>query len=116
MAGGGLRGTGRTRWRGAQRAGPAPGFRGDLTGSWDEKEREAFADRLETQIARITPGWRELIMARRITSPDQFEAGDANLVGGALNGGTTAVHQQLIFRPTPGPGRPETPIAGLYLA
>jgi len=89
---------------------------GDLTGSWDEKEREVFADRLEAQIARYAPGWQELIIARRITSPGQFEAGDANLVGGALNGGTTAVHQQLLFRPTPGLGRPETPIAGLYLA
>ena len=89
---------------------------GDLTGSWDEKEREVFADRLEAQIARYAQGWQELIVARRITSPGQFEAGDANLAGGALNGGTTAVHQQLLFRPTPGLGRPETPVAGLYLA
>jgi phytoene dehydrogenase-like protein len=50
------------------------------------------------------------------TTPGQFEASDANLVGGALNGGTTAVQQQLVFRPTPGLGRPETPIADLYLA
>jgi phytoene dehydrogenase-like protein len=26
------------------------------------------------------------------------------------------LHQQAIFRPTPGFGRPETPVAGLYLA
>jgi phytoene dehydrogenase-like protein len=89
---------------------------GDLTGSWDEKEREVFADRLEAEIASFAPGWQELIIARRITAPGQFEASDANLAGGALNGGTTAVHQQLIFRPTPGLGRPETPITALYLA
>lgn len=89
---------------------------GDLTGSWDEKERETFADRIEAQIARFAPGWQDLVVARRITAPRQFEASNANLVGGALNGGTTAVHQQLVFRPTPGLGRPETPIAGLYLA
>ena len=89
---------------------------GDLTGSWDEGEREAFADRMEGQLERFAPGLRELVIARRITTPNQFEASDANLVGGALNGGTTAVHQQLVFRPTPGLGRPETPIAGLYLA
>ena len=89
---------------------------GDLTGSWDEKEREAFADRLEAQIARFAPGWQDLVVGRRITAPQQFEAGDGNLVGGALNGGTTAVHQQLMFRPTPALGRPETPVAGLYLA
>ena len=36
--------------------------------------------------------------------------------GGAINGGTTAMHQQLVFRPLPGTGRPETPVPGLYLA
>ncbi|MEI2786352.1 MAG: hypothetical protein V9E82_11745 [Candidatus Nanopelagicales bacterium] len=45
-----------------------------------------------------------------------MQAADANLVGGALNGGTAALHQQLFFRPTVGLGRPETPLAGLYLA
>lgn len=89
---------------------------GDLTGSWSEREREAFADRIEAQIERYAPGWRDQIIARRIAAPRDLEASNANLVGGALNGGTTAVHQQLVFRPTPGLGRPETPIAGLYLA
>jgi phytoene dehydrogenase-like protein len=45
-----------------------------------------------------------------------MQASDANLVGGALNGGTAALHQQLCLRPTVGLGRPETPIEGLYLA
>ncbi|WP_432087644.1 SRPBCC family protein [Streptomyces sp. bgisy095] len=30
--------------------------------------------------------------------------------------GTTNMHQQLVFRPVPGTGRPRTPIRGLYLA
>jgi phytoene dehydrogenase-like protein len=33
-----------------------------------------------------------------------------------VNGGTANIHQQLVFRPVPGLGRPETPIDGLYLA
>jgi phytoene dehydrogenase-like protein len=89
---------------------------GDLTGSWNEREREAFADRIEGQIERFAPGWRELVIARRITTPEQFQASNASLDRGALNGGTTAIHQQLFFRPTPALGRPETPVAGLYLA
>jgi phytoene dehydrogenase-like protein len=48
--------------------------------------------------------------------PGQLEEHNSNLVGGAINGGTTAIHQQLVFRPTPGRGRPETPVTGLYLA
>ena len=47
--------------------------------------------------------------------PRELEARDANLVGGAINGGTAQLHQQLVFRPVPGWGRAETPIAGLYL-
>lgn len=33
----------------------------------------------------------------------------------AINGGTAKLHQQLVFRPVPGLGRPETPVRGLYL-
>jgi phytoene dehydrogenase-like protein len=48
--------------------------------------------------------------------PDDLEAADANLGSGAVNGGTAQLHQQLVFRPLPGLGRPETPIENLYLA
>ena len=37
-------------------------------------------------------------------------------MGGALNGGTAQLHQQLVLRPIPGFGRTETPIRGLFLA
>lgn len=88
----------------------------DLTGRWDERERERFADRMEAQIDRMAPGWRKLVIARSITAPGQLQTGDGNLVGGAINGGTAQIHQQLLFRPTPALGRPETPVTGLYLA
>jgi phytoene dehydrogenase-like protein len=89
---------------------------GDLTGSWDRGEQELFADRIEEQIERFAPGFRQLVIDRVIQSPAALQEHDGNLVGGAINGGTTAIHQQLMFRPTPGFGRPETPIPGLYLA
>ena len=54
-------------------------------------------------------------VARRVLGPHEMEARDANLVGGALNGGTAQLHQQLVFRPVPGLGRAETPVRGLYL-
>ncbi|MFE9680346.1 phytoene desaturase family protein [Streptomyces sp. NPDC002701] len=87
-----------------------------LTGSWDAKEQELMADRVERQVERFAPGFRSLIRARRILAPPTLQAMDANLHGGAINGGTTALHQQLFFRPVPGTGRPETPVKGLYLA
>ncbi|MFC8069195.1 phytoene desaturase family protein [Streptomyces sp. NPDC057293] len=87
-----------------------------ITGSWDAGERELMADRVERHVERFAPGFRALIRARRVLAPPTLQALDANLTGGAINGGTAAMHQQLVFRPVPGTGRPETPVAGLYLA
>ena len=87
-----------------------------LTGSWDNGEAEAMADRMEGEIERLAPGFRSLVRGRHILTPAALEAADANLVGGATNGGTAQLHQQLVFRPVPGTGRAETPVAGLFLA
>ncbi|MFF7178959.1 FAD-dependent oxidoreductase [Streptomyces sp. NPDC008121] len=87
-----------------------------ITGRWDERESEAMAYRVEAQVERYAPGFRDRIRARRVLTPPTLESMDANLRRGALNGGTAALHQQLVFRPTPGTGRPETPVRGLYLA
>ncbi|MFJ8864397.1 phytoene desaturase family protein [Streptomyces sp. NPDC102473] len=87
-----------------------------LTGVWDAREQEVMADRVEAQVERYAPGFRALVRSRRVLGPPSLERLDANLHGGAINGGTTAMHQQLVFRPSPGTGRPETPVPGLYLA
>ena len=87
-----------------------------ITGAWDVREQEAMADRVERHVERYTPGFRSLIRGRRILAPPTLQSLDANLHGGAINGGTASLHQQLIFRPVPGTGRPETPVRGLYLA
>ncbi|MFD7770673.1 phytoene desaturase family protein [Streptomyces sp. NPDC059787] len=87
-----------------------------LTGAWDSKEQELMADRVERQVERFAPGFRSTIRARRVLAPPTLQSLDRNLYGGAINGGTTAMHQQLFFRPAPGTGRPETPVKGLYLA
>ncbi|GGV99064.1 hypothetical protein GCM10010230_24240 [Streptomyces narbonensis] len=73
-------------------------------------------DRIESRVERLAPGFRDLIRARRVPAPPTLQAMDENLHGGAVNNGTTALHQQTVFRPTPGTGRPETPVRNLYLA
>ncbi|MFG3262956.1 MULTISPECIES: phytoene desaturase family protein [Streptomyces] len=88
----------------------------DLSGAWDPKEREIMADRVERQVERFAPGFRALIRARRVLAPPTLQALDGNLRDGAINGGTAGIHQQLVFRPLPGTGRPETPVRGLFLA
>jgi phytoene dehydrogenase-like protein len=90
---------------------------GELHGDWDDAaERQRFVDRVERQVEAFAPGFRDLIVGRHVQFPGDLEAANPNLVAGAVSGGTAGIHQQLIFRPTPGLGRPETPIRNLYLA
>lgn len=89
---------------------------GELTGAWDEREAEMFADRIEERVERLAPGFRDRILGRHVLTPAKLEQMNQNLVGGALSGGTAQLHQQALFRPPGGLGRPETPVRGLYLA
>lgn len=77
---------------------------------------EAHVERVEALVERHAPGFLDRVLARHAQHPADLEAADSNLVGGAINAGTAGLHQQLVFRPLPGLGRPETPVAGLYLA
>ena len=88
----------------------------ELSGDWDGGDAERFADRMQARIERYAPGFGGLIRARRVLSPTELERRDANLVRGAVNGGSAQLHQSLVFRPAPGLGRANTPIRGLYLA
>ncbi len=87
-----------------------------IRGVWDGDDCERFADRMQARIEEVAPGFGSRIMARRVLGPREMEQRDANLIGGAINGGTAQLHQELIFRPVPGAGRAETPVRGLYLA
>lgn len=89
---------------------------GRIQGRWDDADAEQMADRMEARIEAYAPGFRDRVTARRVMAPPDLERRDANLVGGAVNGGTSAVRQELILRPMPGLGRAETVIKGLYLA
>jgi phytoene dehydrogenase-like protein len=89
---------------------------GGITGSWDRDDAERMADRMQDRIEEYAPGFTSRVLTRRVLGPRELEAGDENLVNGALNGGTARLRQQLVLRPLPGLGRAETPVRGLYLA
>ena len=72
--------------------------------------------RIEAEVERHAPGFRDVVVARSVQGPVDLQDADPALDGGALGGGTSALHQQLVFRPTPGTGRPDTPYPGLFLA
>lgn len=89
---------------------------GTLGTGWSDDDVAGFVARMEGQVEALAPGFQRLIRGRHVLTPERFEAENANLHAGAINGGTAQLHQQLVFRPVPGLGRASTPIAGLYLA
>jgi phytoene dehydrogenase-like protein len=83
--------------------------------TWDEPAIAAYRDRIEQTIEARAPGFVARIADRHVLAPADLERLNANLVGGAINGGSAELHQQLVFRPLPGLARARTPIRGLYL-
>jgi phytoene dehydrogenase-like protein len=58
-----------------------------------------MTERIEAQIERFAPGFRDTILARCVAPPAELERRNANLVGGDINGGAPIL-SQLFFRPT----------------
>ncbi len=73
-----------------------------------------MAGRIEAQVERFAPGFRELVLGRAVTSPREFQARNRNLVGGDVGGGTQDL-RQLFARPTLGSNPYRTPLRGVYL-
>jgi phytoene dehydrogenase-like protein len=75
---------------------------------------ENMTERIEAQIERYAPGFRDLVLARHELGPPQLEEHDRNLVGGDLNGGAMDL-PQLWFRPAARLVPYRTPRRGVYL-
>jgi phytoene dehydrogenase-like protein len=58
-----------------------------------------MSERIEAQVERFAPGFRDTVTARSVMSPARLETHDANYVGGDINGGSMAM-PQLLLRPT----------------
>ena len=61
---------------------------------------EDMTERIESQVERFAPGFRDLVLGRATHSPAQMEAHDTNYIGGDINAGIADV-RQLLFRPIP---------------
>jgi phytoene dehydrogenase-like protein len=73
---------------------------------------EDMLERVEAQIERFAPGFRERILARSVMNTAALEAHNPNLVGGDISGGAPHL-SQLFLRPTARMYR--TPLKGVYL-
>ncbi len=71
-----------------------------------------MTERIEGQIERFAPGFRDRIISRSAMPPRKLQAYNANLVGGDFNGGVPDL-RQLFTRPTA--RLYSTPAAGVYI-
>jgi phytoene dehydrogenase-like protein len=76
--------------------------------------RENMTERIEAQVERFAPGFRNLILARSERDPRRFESGNRNYRGGDINGGAMDIGQ-LLFRPVRKAVPYRTPLEGVYL-
>ena len=73
-----------------------------------------MTERIERQIERFAPGFRDRILAKSTMGPAQLEREDANLMGGDINGGVMDL-RQLLARPAARITPYSTPAIGLYI-
>jgi phytoene dehydrogenase-like protein len=76
----------------------------------------AIADRMEQRIEQFAPGFRNLVLARDVRSPQRLERENPSLIGGDLAAGSMELDQQGPFRPAPELARYRSPLRGLYVA
>ena len=73
-----------------------------------------MTERIEAQIERFAPGFRDLILAKRSAGTADLERWNPNLVGGDIVGGSMDL-RQLFTRPMPRLNPYSTPAGGLYI-
>jgi phytoene dehydrogenase-like protein len=73
-----------------------------------------MSERVEAQIERHAPGFRDRVLARASRNTRDLERENANLVGGDISGGANTL-RQLLARPVPRRIPYSTPLPWLYL-
>jgi len=100
---------------------PAGRVKGDAAGeldigdgSWTEKLREAYADRIVARVGRHIRNLESATIRRVALSPADISALNVNLVRGDIYGGSCALDQNFLFRPLPQAPGHRTPVDGLW--
>jgi phytoene dehydrogenase-like protein len=75
---------------------------------------EDMTERIERQIERFAPGFRDRILARRAIDPAQYEQHNPNMIGGDIAGGANTM-TQFLTRPFPSLNPYATPNERLYI-
>ena len=80
---------------------------------WDA-EGDRHVERMEAQMERFAPGFRDLIVGRHVMLPKALQENNENLVAGDVGAGSYTL-DQVVFRPVPSLSPYRTPLRGLYL-
>jgi phytoene dehydrogenase-like protein len=81
---------------------------------WDADAAALQVERVEAQVERYAPGFRDRILARHVLSPSDLQDRNPNLVAGDVGGGSYSL-RQVVFRPVPTLSPYRTPLKGLFL-
>jgi len=73
-----------------------------------------MTERIENQMERFAPGFRDRVLARSVKGPALMERHNPNLIGGDINGGAQDL-RQLFTRPMLRFNPYATPVKGLYI-
>lgn len=73
-----------------------------------------MTSRIEAQVERFAPGFRDLILARHAMGPSAMQSHNANYIGGDITGGVSDL-RQFVARPVASLHPWATPMKGVYL-
>ncbi|ACM19240.1 protein of unknown function XP55 [Geotalea daltonii FRC-32] len=76
--------------------------------------RVDMTERIENQIERFAPGFKDLIIGRRTRDTAAMQAYNENFVGGDINGGMQNL-RQMVVRPVAGPHPYATPDKNIFI-
>lgn len=83
-------------------------------GPWTAAMRDALGNRVTAAIARVSPGFPDMVRHCEVLTPVEIEE-RYGLTEGAPTQGEMTLDQILFMRPVAGASRYATPISGLYL-
>jgi phytoene dehydrogenase-like protein len=75
---------------------------------------ENMTDKIEQQVERFAPGFKERILARHVMNTNELETYNANYIGGDINGGMQDI-RQLFTRPALRFSPYKTSAKGIYI-
>lgn len=87
---------------------------GEQGSGWDERQKQALADKIIDTLAVYAPNLKNLIRHCQVITPLDWEQ-EYGLTEGSIFHGEMALDQLLFMRPVPGYGQYRTPVGRLYL-